>query len=209
MVAGIGDVRDSASIAAVLDQGLAEFGGLNFAVANAGIMPTFGERANELRAWQDSIDVLLTGVMFTVEACYPHLIEQGPGGAIVITSSMAATQPMMRTLGGKTLGLLGYSAAKAAVLNLMQNYASVLADEGIRVNAVQPTGVNTPMVQNDMMQSHWATANQPDLQVLINALGVHSVEPEDIANAALWLCTDDARYLTGTALRVDAGASLR
>jgi len=101
-------------------------------------MPTHGEHANEMRAWQDSLDVLLTGVMNTIELTYPRLIEQGQGGAIIITSSMAAVQPMMRTEQGKTLGSLGYSAAKEALVNLMRNYASVLAAHRVRSTPSSP-----------------------------------------------------------------------
>ena len=75
---------------------------------------------------------------------YRHIVEQGQGGSIVITSSMAALQPMMRTETGHTLGQLGYSAAKAALVNLARNYASLLAEYSIRVNTLHPTGVNTP-----------------------------------------------------------------
>jgi SDR family mycofactocin-dependent oxidoreductase len=209
MVAGIGDVRDRESLQKVLDEGLAELGHLDFVLANAGIMPTRGDHANELRAWHDTLDVVLTGVMHTVELTYPRLIAQGHGGAIVITGSMAAVEPMMRTEHGKTLGLLGYAAAKAALVNLMRNYASILAVHGIRVNVIQPTGVNTPMVNNQMMEEHWATQTEQDGLALVNALPVRVVEPVDISNAMLWLCSEEGRYLTGSAIRVDAGANLR
>jgi SDR family mycofactocin-dependent oxidoreductase len=209
MIAGVADVRDRGSMKRILDEGVSELGRLDFVLANAGIMPAFGEDASEPRAWQDTLDVLLTGVMNTVELTYPRLIEQGEGGAIVITSSMAAVQPMMRTEDGKTLGFLGYSAAKEALVNLMRNYASILASHHIRVNAIQPTGVNTPMVNNKMVEDHFATATDQDNLVLVNAIPVSAVEPVDISNAMLFLCSDEARYITGSAIRVDAGANLR
>lgn len=209
MIAGVGDVRDRESLARVLDEGISQLGRLDFVLANAGIMPTHGDHANEMRAWQDSLDVLLTGVMNTVELTYPRLIEQGRGGAIVITSSMAAVQPMMRTEQGKTLGSLGYSAAKEALVNLMRNYASVLAIHRIRVNAIQPTGVHTPMIHNSMLDEYFTTANEQDRLALVNAIHVRAVEPVDISNAMLWLCSEEGRYVTGSAIRVDAGASLR
>jgi SDR family mycofactocin-dependent oxidoreductase len=209
MVAGVGDVRDRESLRKVLDEGLAELGHLDFVLANAGIMPTRGDHANELRAWHDTLGVVLTGVMHTVELTYPRLIAQGHGGAIVITGSMAAVEPMMRTEHGKTLGLLGYAAAKAALVNLMRNYASILAVHGIRVNVIQPTGVNTPMINNRMMEEHWATQTEQDGLALVNALPVRVVEPIDISNAMLWLCSEEGRYMTGSAIRVDAGANLR
>ena len=85
---------------------------------------------------------------------YPRLVAQGQGGAIVITSSMARVVPLMRTEHAKTLGMLGYGAAKAGVIQLMRNCASFLASRSIRVNAIAPTGVDTPMLDNEMLQEH-------------------------------------------------------
>lgn len=209
MVAGVADVRDRESMARVLDEGIGQLGRLDFVLANAGIMPQAGRDNDEPRAWQDALDVLLTGVMNTVELTYPRLVEQGEGGAIVITSSMAAVQPMMRTLGARSLGSLGYSASKEALVNLMRNYASVLAEYRIRVNAIQPTGVNTPMIHNPAAEEHVAGKTAQDNLVLVNAIPVYAVEPVDISNAMLWLCSEEARYVTGSAIRVDAGANLR
>jgi SDR family mycofactocin-dependent oxidoreductase len=209
MVAGVADVRDRDSLEKVLDAGMAELGRLDFVLANAGIMPTYGEHANEERAWQDSLDVLLTGVMHTLEVTYPRLIAQGQGGAIVITGSMAGVVPLMRTEHAKTLGMLGYAAAKAGLVQLMRNYASFLAAHSVRVNAIQPTGVDTPMLDNEMLQEHWATQTEEDSRSLVNALPVRLVEPVDVSNAMLWLCSEEGRYMTGSAIRVDAGADLR
>jgi SDR family mycofactocin-dependent oxidoreductase len=207
--ARIGDVRDAESLRSVYQEGLDAFGHIDLVVANAGIMPVWGPGSNTMQAWHDCLDVLLTGVLNTVEVAYPRLLEQGTGGSIVITSSMAGAVPMMRTLGGRTLGLLGYSAAKAALLNLAQNYASILAYHNIRVNSVLPTGVNTPMVDNDMVRDRFANADREDVLTLVNAIPVDFVEAEDIANTVLFLCSDESRYFTGSALRVDAGSSLR
>jgi SDR family mycofactocin-dependent oxidoreductase len=209
MIAGVGDVRDRESMARVFDEGISRLGRLDFVLANAGILPVAGPDADKPRAWQDSLDVLLTGAMNTIELTYPRLIEQGDGGAIVITSSMTAVQPMMRTEGGKTPGLLGYSAAKEALVNLMRNYASILAEHRVRVNAIQPTGVNTPMIHNQAVADRNAALPDQDRLALVNALPVGAVEPVDISNAMLWLCSQEARYVTGSAIRVDAGANLR
>jgi SDR family mycofactocin-dependent oxidoreductase len=209
IVARRGDVRDRASLDAVLDEGIAKLGRLDFVLANAGIMPAYGELAQQMQAWQDCLDVLLTGVLNTVEATYPRLVSQGRGGSIAITSSMAALQPMMRTEGSHTLGLLGYSASKAALVNLARNYASFLAIHRIRVNTVHPTGVNTPMIQNDMLDTYFQTGDPEDLKTLVNAIPVNAVEPVDISNVMVWLCSDESRYYTGNALRLDAGAALR
>jgi SDR family mycofactocin-dependent oxidoreductase len=209
IVADVGDVRDRDSLDAVYQRGLGEFGRLDFVIANAGVMPVFGPRANEFASWQLCLDVLLTGVLNTVELTYKQIVEQGDGGSIVITSSMAALKPMMRTESSHSYGLLGYSAAKAGLVNLARNYASILAVHRIRVNTLHPTSVNTPMIHNEMIERHWATADPEDTQVLVSAIPVMEVEPEDISAAVAWLCSDDSRYFTGNEVRIDAGANLR
>jgi NAD(P)-dependent dehydrogenase (short-subunit alcohol dehydrogenase family) len=209
IIAGKADVRDRASMAEVLDRGMAELGRLDYVIANAGVMPIWGEQAQTMGAWQTCLDILLTGVLNTVELTYPVIRDQGEGGSVIITSSMAALAPMMRTEESHTLGLLGYSAAKLGLVSLARNYASILARYRIRVNTIHPTGVDTPMINNDMSRSHFETATEEDRQVLVNAIPVTRVESLDIANTALWLCSDDSRYITGSIVRVDAGASLR
>jgi SDR family mycofactocin-dependent oxidoreductase len=209
IIAKVGDVRDIDALRSLYQEALDTFGHVDLVVANAGIMPVWGQGSDTMQAWHDCLDILLTGVLNTVEVAYPRLLEQGTGGSIVITSSMAACQPMMRTLGGRTLGLLGYSAAKAALVNLAQNYASILAFHNIRVNTVHPTGVNTPMADNEMVKNRFETADPEDALALVNAIPVNFVEAEDIANAVLFLCSDESRYFTGSSLRVDAGSSLR
>jgi SDR family mycofactocin-dependent oxidoreductase len=209
IVADVGDVRHRDSLDAVFQRGLGEFGRLDFVIANAGVMPVFGPRANEFASWQLCLDVLLTGVLNTVELTYKQIVEQGEGGSIVITSSMAALKPMMRTEGSHSYGLLGYSAAKAGLVNLARNYASILAVHRIRVNTLHPTSVNTPMIHNEMIDRHWATADPEDMQVLVSAIPALEVEPEDVSAAVAWLCSDDSRYFTGNEVRIDAGANLR
>jgi NAD(P)-dependent dehydrogenase (short-subunit alcohol dehydrogenase family) len=203
------DVRDRAAVAAVVEEGLDAFGRLDIVVANAGIMPIYGDLSRTTGAWDDCLDVMLTGVMNTVESAYPRIVEQGEGGSIVMTGSMAGVQPMIRTEGTHTLGMLAYSSAKGALDILMRNYASLLASSSIRVNLIHPTGVNTLMANNDLIHSHWRNAHPDDMQTLINALPVPTVQPIDISNAIVWLCSEEARYVTGSAIRVDAGASLR
>ena len=210
IVVGEADVRDREAMKGVLDSGMAELGRLDFVIANAGIMPTFGEASQTVQAWQDALDVLLTGPMHTVELTYPRLIEQGEGGSIVITSSMAGLdRPMMRTEDFHTLGLLAYSASKAGLVNLARNYASFLASHHIRVNTVHPGAVNTPMINNQMMADRFASLHPEDGLALVPAIPVQAAEPADIANAMVWLCSEESRYFTGNAVRIDAGANLR
>jgi SDR family mycofactocin-dependent oxidoreductase len=192
------DVRDEARLKQVFDQGVAEIGPVDIVLANAGIAPM---AVHELHSsWQDVLDVNLTGVFNTVETAIPSMIERGRGGAIVLTSSTAG----INGIGGSTRGGLGYTAAKHGVVGLMRSYANTLAKHSIRVNTVHPTGVNTPMIVNEAMAEF--LAQDPQLSnAMANALPVDMVEPVDISNAILWLVSDDARYVTGVTLPVDAG----
>ena len=199
IVARQADVRDESGLRAAFEAGVAELGPVDIVLANAGIAPmALGEEPHE--AWQDVIDVNLTGVFNTVEIAIPSMIERGAGGAIVLTSSTAG----ITGIGGSSRGGLGYTASKHGVVGLMRSYANYLAPHRIRVNSVHPTGVNTPMVVNDVMQAF--LASDPSLsQAMANALPVDMVEPVDISNAICWLVSDDARYVTGVTLPVDAG----
>ena len=144
IVAREGDVRDGGSLAAALQAGLDEFGGLDIVVANAGIAPMqSGEDG-----WRDVIDVNLTGVFHTVEVARPAMVEQGRGGSIVLISSVAGLVAM----GSPDPGAMGYTAAKHGIVGLMREYANLLARHSIRVNSVHPTGVNTPMINNEFIQ---------------------------------------------------------
>ncbi|MCB0930480.1 MAG: mycofactocin-coupled SDR family oxidoreductase [Mycobacterium sp.] len=190
------DVRDRAGLKAALNEGIAELGGLDIVVANAGIAPMTGRDA-----WQDVIDVNLTGVYHTVDVAMRPLIERGDGGSVVLTSSVAG----LVGIGAPIAGSLGYTAAKHGLVGLMRAYANFLAPYGIRVNSVHPTGVNTPMIDNDFTRT-WldglAQQNGPDLS---NAMPVKAIEAQDVAEAVFWLVSDAARYVTGVALPVDAG----
>lgn len=208
IVADVADIRDRDAMKAVLDRGLAEFGRLDTVVCNAGIMPG-GANSDNLEAWDSAVSVLLTGQMLTIELTWPTLVEQGDGGSIIITSSMAALRPMMRTLKGRTMGLLGYSAAKAALMNLARNYASVLGAHRIRVNTIHPTGVRTLMVENEMMAIRAGQLDEQDLLSLVNTIPVELVESSDITDTVVFLASDESKMITGSSIPVDAGATLR
>jgi len=207
MIGRVGDVRDQESIKAAYAETLAEFGRIDFVIANAGISPNWGAHCQTLQAWQDCLDVMLTGVMNTVEVAWPHLVEQGTGGSIVMTSSIASLRPSVRTLGGKTMGLLGYCAAKGGVDSLMENYASMLASHRIRVNTIHPSVVRTPMTDNETVRG--ANFDPEDQKVFMNALPEQEMEPEEIAAAVAWLCSEDSRFYTGSQLVIDGGMHLR
>ena len=207
VVAVQADVRDRAALGAAVDAGLAEFGHLDIVVANAGIVP-IGEVGRSPQAWQDAIDVLLTGVYHTIDAAIPSMVERDTGGSIVITSSTAGLKGLARNLEGVGAGFIAYTAAKHGVVGLMRLYANVLAPHRIRVNTLHPTGVNTPMVVNEPF-ARYIEGSFGVASGMGNALPVDLVEPEDIANAAVWLCSDEARYVTGVTLPVDAGFTVR
>jgi SDR family mycofactocin-dependent oxidoreductase len=192
------DVRDLAALKQAFDAGTAELGPVDIVLANAGIAPmSMHPRPEE---WQDVIDVNLTGVYNTVQTAIPSMIERGQGGAIVLTSSTAG----INGIGGDTPGGIGYTAAKHGVVGLMRTYANILAKHSIRVNTVHPTGVDTPMVVNEVMQEF--LQQDPTMgQAMMNALPVDLVQPVDISNAILFLVSDDGRYVTGVTLPVDAG----
>jgi SDR family mycofactocin-dependent oxidoreductase len=202
------DVRDLAAMEAVVADGLAEFGHIDIVVANAGIT-TVG-RAWEITPedWQEMIDINLTGVWHTLRPVIPSMIEAGRGGSIVLTSSTAGTMGLP--------GLVHYVAAKHGVVGIMRGLANEVAEYNIRVNTVNPTNVGTDMILNQGTYDYF----RPDLErptkedakqgfQSFNLLPVPWVEPEDVSNAVLFLCSDDGRYMTGQTFNVDCGASTK
>jgi len=199
IVAARGDVRDRASLSTALQAGLDEFGRLDIVVANAGIAPM--QSGDD--GWRDVIDVNLTGVYHTIKVAIPIMAKQGAGGSIVLISSAAG----LAGIASIDAGSVGYAAAKHGVVGLMRVYANLLAPQNIRVNSIHPSGVDTPMINNEFTRQWLAdliaqSDVPPDMG---NALPVQVMQPEDIANAVAWLVSDQARYLTGVALPVDAG----
>ena len=200
IVARRADVRDSAQLQAAVDEGVAEFGHIDVLCANAGIasMGLTWEITEE--QWQDMMDVNLTGVWRSIKAVLPTMIEQGTGGSIVITSSMA---------GVMGLGGIGhYTATKHAVIGLMRSLVNEVSVHRIRVNTVNPTTVNTPMIQNDAFYQYAGGTTAEEMGAVfqaLNAIPVPWVEPIDISNAVLYLASDESRYVTGLTLWVDAG----
>ena len=208
MLSWEGDVRDQAALDAAVAAGLEEFGKIDVVCANAGIS-SFGSVVELTEEqWTTMIDVNLSGVWRAVKATVPAMIAAGHGGSVILTASVAAA---------KAFPNCGhYVAAKHGLIGLMRTAASELAAQSIRANAVLPTSVNTKMFVND------ATVRlfRPDLEnptvddamavsAMMHALPVPMVEPEDTAAAVLWLASDEARYITGVALPVDAGALIR
>jgi SDR family mycofactocin-dependent oxidoreductase len=206
IVARQADVRDRVGLRAALDAGLAEFGHVDIVVANAGIAGV-GDTDDDEQNWADVIDVNLSGVWRTVRLAVPPMVERGEGGSIIITSSTAGLKALSFSL---TTAMDGYTAAKHGVVGLMRAFAKMLAPYSIRVNTVHPTGVNTPMVVNDRSQARMDELMAGNfVDGLSNLMPVPLIEPVDISNAMVWLASDDARYVTGVTLSVDAGFNIR
>ena len=210
IIARRADVRDLGAVREVLDEGVAELGGrLDIVCANAAIIsqpaPTW---EIDLAQWRELVDVNLTGVFVTLKAAIPHMIAAGNGGSIALTSSGAAL------ISGAGLG--DYKVTKAGVLSLTRTLACELAEHFIRVNALCPTAVDTPMIQNETLYRSF----RPDLEnpgredvkagfQTMNLLPIPWVDPVDVSNAIVWLASDAARYITGITLPVDAGNALK
>ncbi|MEV0668816.1 mycofactocin-coupled SDR family oxidoreductase [Mycobacterium sp. NPDC050441] len=200
---GLADVTDLAAMTSAIDAGVVTLGRLDVIVANAGIhtpnRPTWMISTQE---WQRNLDVNLTGVWHTVKAGVPHI---GPdGGSVVIISSTNGLRG--------TAGTAHYTASKHAAVGLARTLANELGPQRIRVNTVHPGAVATAMVRNpDTYKRLCPDLTNPTeadaMEVLTarNLLPVPWIEPVDVANAAIFLASDHARYITGAQLVVDAG----
>ncbi|RAY13695.1 SDR family mycofactocin-dependent oxidoreductase [Actinomadura craniellae] len=202
IVACQADVRDEAALKAAFDEGVARLGPVDIVLANAGIAPM--AMHDHAGVWADVIDVNLTGVFHTIETAMPSMIERGAGGSIVLTGSTAALSGAV----GHSRGGLAYTASKHALVGLTRSYANRLAPHNIRVNGVHPSGVDTPMVNNPVTLGFLRQGPQGG-HAMGNALPVELIDAVDVSNAIVWLVSDDARYITGVALPVDAGAANR
>jgi (+)-trans-carveol dehydrogenase len=203
------DVRDFKSLKAAVSHGVEQLGRLDIIVANAGI-GNGGQTLDKTseRDWQDMIDINLSGVWKTVKAGVPHMLAGGRGGSIILTSSVGGLKAYPHT--GH------YVAAKHGVVGLMRTFAVELGQHQIRVNSVHPTNVNTPLFMNEGTMRLF----RPDLEnpgpddmapvaQMMHVLPIGWVEPEDISNAVLFLASDEARYITGVPLPIDAGSMLK
>jgi (+)-trans-carveol dehydrogenase len=207
IVAREADVRDTASLQRVIDEGVQTLGRLDIVSANAGIV-SFGA-AHELpeQTWDDMIDTNLSGAWRTAKVAIPHLVAGGRGGSIVLTSSTAGLRAYA--------GVGHYVASKHGVVGLMRALALELAPLGVRVNSIHPTQVNTEMTMNPATWALYSpekeTPTLADFEAVSRtmiAMPTPWVEPSDISNALLFLASDEARFVTGVALPVDAGAVL-
>ena len=203
------DVRDFDAVKSAVDSGVEQLGRLDIVVANAGIGN--GGQTLDLTSqddWDDMIDVNLSGVWKSVKAAVPHLLAGGQGGSIILTSSVGGLKPYPHT--GH------YIAAKHGVIGLMRTFAVELGQHFIRVNAVCPTNVNTPLFMNEgtmkLFRPDLENPGPDDMAVaaqFMHVLPIGWVEPVDVSNAVLFLASDESRYITGLPVTVDAGSMLK
>ena len=190
-----GDVRDDAAITSAVDATVSLFGRIDILFNNAGIC-AYG-LAHELSedAWDTMLDINLKGAWLVARRVIPIMMRQR-SGVIINNSSVAGLRGMGR--------LSHYSASKWGLTGLTKSWAIELAPYGIRVNSIHPTGVNTPM--NDGLAAlEGLTPKEIAERSAGNLLPVPWIEPEDVANAVLYLASDRARYVTGAPLVIDAG----
>ncbi len=199
------DVRNTVAVDSAVAAMVESFGTVDICVANAGVC-AFGktwELSDDM--WDTVVATNLTGVFKTLRAVTPHMIAQGRGRIVAISSG-----------GGRTgiPNLSHYVSSKWGVLGLVKSLALELAEHGITVNAVCPATVDTPMVHNDAFYGLFApdvpgpTREQVEPRyALMNPMRVPWVQPADVANAVLYLVSDEARYVSGSALEVSAGGA--
>lgn len=194
-----GDVRDDRAITAAVNATMAQFGRIDILFNNAGIC--FYGKSHELteEAWDAMLDINLKGAWLAGRRIIPIMIEQR-SGVIINNASIASFRGMNR--------LSHYAASKWGLTGLTKSWAIELAPYGIRVVSIHPTGVNTPM--NDGLAALEGKTPQQIAEASAgNLLPVPWIEPEDVANAVLYLASDKARFVTGSQFVIDAGLLTR
>lgn len=206
------DVREAGQLKVALDAGLAEFGKVDIVVAQAGVAAMKGQPP--MQAWTDGINTNLVGTINAIQVALPHLTE---GASIIATASAAALMDAHNKPNpGSDPGGMGYMVSKRMISEYVHYLATELSPRGIRANVIHPTNCNTNMLQSEpMYRSFRPDLEHPELKdaepvfYVQQAMKVPWVEPVDISNAVLWLASDEARFVTGMQLRVDAGGYLK
>jgi SDR family mycofactocin-dependent oxidoreductase len=208
-VKAIADVRSLSQMQQAVEAGLAELGRIDIVCANAGIGTWAVVWEMTEQQWNEMIDINLTGVFNTVRAALPSMVERGEGGSLVLTSSTAGLRAYANTA--------HYTAAKHGVIGLMKVLTQECGPHGIRVNAVCPTTVRTPLVINDstfeLFAPDVADPGEDDVRAAFEGLNILPnvawIEPSDVSDAVLFLCSDAAKFVTGVALPIDAGNTVK
>jgi SDR family mycofactocin-dependent oxidoreductase len=198
IVPAVADVRDRAALESAARLGVDSLGRIDIVVANAGIGSIHRWDRVTSEIWQNTIDVNLTGVWNTVMATAQHVIDSG-GGSIILVSSAGGLKAMPF--------MVPYTASKFAVTGLAKAFAKELADDGVRVNSLHPGGVDTVMAGGESDAGELFAAHPRLAGSFANVLPVALLPVEAISQAVLYLASDESRYVTASALVVDAGTS--
>jgi NAD(P)-dependent dehydrogenase (short-subunit alcohol dehydrogenase family) len=186
------DVTQAQAVRELADAVAAQYGALDVWVNNAGFMARMPALDLDEAAWQRTMDINLKGTFFGAQAAARHMIAQG-SGAIINLSSYAGVKPRPNCA--------DYAAAKAGVAHLTQCLALEWSPKGLRVNAIAPGFIETPM-------SSWMHADAATYAEYVERLPARRVgQPSDIADAALYLASQASGYVTGHVLMVDGGVS--
>jgi len=186
------DVSDEADVQAMVETAVDTYGGLDAAFNNAGIEGEADSAAKQpMDNWERVIDVNLKGVFLCMRAEIPAMLERG-GGAIVNTASIAGVVGFP--------GLSPYVASKHGVIGLTKTAALEFGSENVRVNAICPGVIDTPMVQRSSEENP-ESMEQVTAATPLGRLG----EPEEIGDAAVWLCSSEASFVTGESFVIDGG----
>ncbi|MDT7569741.1 MAG: hypothetical protein QOG76_8365 [Pseudonocardiales bacterium] len=197
-VSRVADIRDEAALRSAVNAGVDELGGLDGAVANAGVLTVAPWDRTTSEHWRTVVDVNLIGTWNTCAAAIPHLLAQG-GGSLVNISSAGAMKgfPLQ----------IPYTAAKHGVVGLTIGLANELAAQSVRVNSVHPTGAFTGMIPPSFGVT--LAEERPDLiPMFVNAMPTPYIDAVDVSNAVLFLVSDESRFVTGLQFKVDAGVSI-
>jgi NAD(P)-dependent dehydrogenase (short-subunit alcohol dehydrogenase family) len=216
IVTRIADVRERSELSDALDAGITDLGKVDIVIANAGILP-MGLGKHDAMDFVDATDVDLLGVMNTVAVSMPNLPD---GASVIVTGSTAGMMPGSADNPTMGPGGAGYAWSKRVLIQYVEQLAVHLAPRFIRVNAIHPTNCNTHLLHNDGIYSVFRpdlieAGQQPtrdDVEpafTYFQAMPIPYVEPEDIANLAVFLASDESRYITGQQIRVDAGSFIK
>lgn len=200
------DVRDRGSLGEAVNDIAGDLGGIDIAVVNHGILGTATPvQTLPVEQWDDVIGINLTGVFNVCRAVLPHMLDHG-SGRVVVTSSMAGKY------GVPTLA--DYTASKWGVIGFVKSLAIELAAAQITVNAVCPASVDTPMIHNSafykMLRPDLDDPTVDDIADVLRAMhdqGISWLEPQDITDAVMFLCSDAAKRITGETISVSGGQS--
>lgn len=208
IVARKADVRDIDRLCQAVEEGVEKLGRLDIVVANAGIFSHSLETHQlDEQSWADVTDVNLSGVFHTVKAAIPHVLRTGEGGSVILISSLAGTKGLA--------SLAAYTAAKHGVVGLMKVLANEYGKYGIRVNTIHPNAIGTEMVQNETLYKIF----RPDLEhptledalpafAGMNPFQIPFIDAGHVSNAVVFLASDEALYVSGAQLPVDAAAAI-